>query len=283
MESGIYKITSPSKKIYIGQAFDIISRWKDYINYKHLNNQPRIKNSIAKYGVENHVFEVVEYCDISELDCKERYWQEYYNVLGKKGLNCILQECGEKKKEYSQQTKNKISKALLGSKRTDEQKQRLSDCKKGVKQKQETVDKRIAKIKEYCKEEAYRDKFGVSLRKKVYQYDLSGNFIKEWESGRKACRVLNMSESAVCSVLNKVANKTAGGFLWSYEKTDIVDIPKNNKKKVLMFDLNNNYLEKFDSVILASKLTNTSKSSIIRCCKNKQKTANRFIWKYLTN
>ena len=33
----------------------------------------------------------------------------------------------------------------------------------------------------------------------------------------------------------------------------------------------------------AAKETKSSKSSIIRCCKNKQKTANNFIWKYLNN
>lgn len=47
--------------------------------------------------------------------------------------------------------------------------------------------------------------------------------------------------------------------------------------------MENNLIKTFDSISKAAKETNTSKASIIRCCKDKQKTANNFIWKYLKN
>ena len=123
---GIYKITNPSGKIYIGEAVDIHRRWKHYKGL-HCKRQPPIYNSLLKYGVENHLFEVVEVCDVDELKCRERYWQEYYDVLSDEGLNCQYTECGELKQVHTQETKDKISKANKGKKLSEETKQKLRD------------------------------------------------------------------------------------------------------------------------------------------------------------
>lgn len=48
--------------------------------------------------------------------------------------------------------------------------------------------------------------------KKVYQYDLEGNFIKEWRSGREVLRQLGIQ------VQNGLKNASSGGFQWSYKK-----------------------------------------------------------------
>lgn len=96
MICGIYKIISPSNKIYIGQSINIKKRFKQYKN-KHLGKQVRLKHSFEKYGIENHTFEIIEECEIELLNEKERYWQEYYDVLGKQGLNCVLVNTKDKK------------------------------------------------------------------------------------------------------------------------------------------------------------------------------------------
>lgn len=96
MICGIYKITSPSGKIYIGQSINIEKRFKQY-KTKHLGKQIRLSHSILKYGIENHVFEIFEECEVNLLNERERYWQEYYNVIGKNGLNCILVSTKDKK------------------------------------------------------------------------------------------------------------------------------------------------------------------------------------------
>lgn len=53
--------------------------------------------------------------------------------------------------------------------------------------------------------------------------------------------------------------------------------------QVNQYSLEGLLLKTWVSISEASKQTKTSKSSIIRCCKNKQKTANNFIWKYSKN
>ena len=122
---GIYKITSPLGKIYIGQSIDIDYRFYVYKKLK-CKQQLRIYNSFLKHGVDNHVFEVIEECNVEFLNERERYWQDYYNVLGKKGLNCILVSTNECSKVLSKETKSKISNSLFGFKHTEESKGKIN-------------------------------------------------------------------------------------------------------------------------------------------------------------
>lgn len=59
---GIYKITSPTKKVYIGQSVNIERR---FLVYKKLNckKQPRLYDSFRKYGVDKHKFEILCECE----------------------------------------------------------------------------------------------------------------------------------------------------------------------------------------------------------------------------
>lgn len=122
---GIYKITSPSGKIYIGQTTNYESR---LYRYKVLDckQQIRLYNSLIKYTVDNHIFEFIEECNIEQLNERERYYQDFYNVISKNGLNCKLTETNDKSGKLSEETKLKIS---LGNKG----KSRNSEKRKGVK------------------------------------------------------------------------------------------------------------------------------------------------------
>jgi group I intron endonuclease len=127
---GIYKITSPSEKVYIGQSEDIKTRWDDYINLRNCKNQRRLYSSFMYYGVENHTFEIIKECEPHELNYYERHFQEYYNVIGEYGLNCILTNVGDKKKVYSEETRKKQSEAMKGKKHSEESKQKNRESQK---------------------------------------------------------------------------------------------------------------------------------------------------------
>ena len=73
---GIYKITSPSGRVYIGQTVDFVKRKSHYKKLKR-NHQIILYNSIKKYGWESHTLELIEECDVFLLNDRERYWQEY--------------------------------------------------------------------------------------------------------------------------------------------------------------------------------------------------------------
>lgn len=101
---GIYKITSPSKRVYIGQTIDYYKRKNAYKNLKR-DHQIRLYNSINKYGWKTHKIEVIEKCPIEKLNERERYWQEFYNVLSTKGLNCMLTKSCSKSGKHSKEVR----------------------------------------------------------------------------------------------------------------------------------------------------------------------------------
>lgn len=55
----------------------------------------------------------------------------------------------------------------------------------------------------------------MSKKRKVKQYDVKMNFLKEWESARKAERTLGIRHIGECC---KDKQKTAGGYIWRYRE-----------------------------------------------------------------
>lgn len=125
MSIGIYKITSPTNKVYIGQSINIESRWVYYKKYK-FNHQWKLSRSIKKYGTESHLFEIVKICEIQELNYYERYFQEFYNCISQNGLNCKLTNTADKKLVHSIETRAKISRSNTGKKTPQERTDRIA-------------------------------------------------------------------------------------------------------------------------------------------------------------
>ena len=232
---GIYKITSPSGKIYIGQSIDIKRRFRYYNNLK-CKQQPKLYNSFLKYGVDAHKFEIIELCIQKYLNNMERYYQEKYNTVNS-GLNLLYVKSDHFSGGHSEESKKKISetlkgrpisentraalllsnktrvlsaesierfrKASTGKKFTQESKDKMSKARLGKKHSQETVQKKID---------------SSPNKKAVLQYDLNNNFIAEHESVRAANRALGKSQSlaSIYQMLTKKQN-TAYGYKWRYK------------------------------------------------------------------
>lgn len=142
---GIYKITSPNNKIYIGQSVDIYKRW-NYHKKLYSNDSPKLYYSLKKYGSENHIFEILETCKINELNIKERFWQEFFNSV-ETGLNCVYTKTNDKSGRLSDETKRKISQSQKGKIISEECKIRLRLYNLGKKQSNETIEKRVSKLR----------------------------------------------------------------------------------------------------------------------------------------
>lgn len=83
---GIYKFTNKiNKKAYIGQSVDIQRRYREHIGLKPGNDV--FHSALMKYGIENFNFEVIEECEIKELNEKEKYYIQYFNSLVPNGYN----------------------------------------------------------------------------------------------------------------------------------------------------------------------------------------------------
>ena len=245
---GVYKITSPSGQIYIGESSDIKRRWKDYKHSKG-KGQPKLKNSFQKYNVNQHIFEIIEECLFEDLKCRERYWQDFYDVLNG-GLNCSLTECGELKKETSEETLQKLSNSLKGRIFSEEHKNKISQSlkgenngmygKKGILNPMfgkglkgednpwfgKTHTEETKNKMSIAKKGNQSSRKGVKLlkstielmvqhkRKPISQFSLNGDFIRDWDSMASAERELKIYNiSKAC----KGDFKTSGGFIWKYK------------------------------------------------------------------
>jgi group I intron endonuclease len=243
MSIGIYKITNPKGKIYIGQSTNIEKRWKYYSSQYHnkKDKQTKLFNSLIKYSPKNHKFEILEECTVEQLNEREIYWGHYYNCTDKEcGLN--LRELGKQgqwteeaklklslaqkgKLRHTDESKAKISTKLKGTKYTDEQKKKCSEnsgmkgkpnhaggSKKGWLRTQESKN-RISE----SKQGKIQPNISKSLQKAILQYDLEGNFIKEWESAKVAGQTLNISNNGI-GLCCRGKLKKSYGFVWKYKE-----------------------------------------------------------------
>ena len=121
--------------------------------------------------------------------------------------------------------------------------------------------------------------------KKVYQYDLKGNLIKEWSSASEAGR--NGFEQANISKCCLSKSKTHKNFIWSYELIENFDINnysynyKNRKgfKKVYQYDKDYNLIKIWPSTKECGR-NGFFSSHVCACCNGKQKTHKGYIWSY---
>lgn len=104
---GIYKITSPSGKIYIGQSSNLKKRYFEYKNAL-CKKQAALYNTIIKYGFESLKFEIICFCKEDELNELEiKYIEQFNSFDTANGLNL---KSGGRFFKFSTETKERMSK-----------------------------------------------------------------------------------------------------------------------------------------------------------------------------
>lgn len=134
--TGIYSIRClANNKIYVGQSKNIYSRYKAHLRELKLNEHTNVilQNSWNKYGPNNFIFKVEEYCSKEELNSKEiEHFDKYKNnsafniaPVGVQGVR----KTGYKGRKHTEETKKKISEAHKGMKYTKEQLDQIKETK----------------------------------------------------------------------------------------------------------------------------------------------------------
>lgn len=191
----IYKITNPVGDVYIGRTSNLDARRKVQMNLcPHFSGRssPLLIQSIKKYGGENHSFKVIDTFDstLSYANGKEIFWIRSHMSNRNKfpeinGLNMVDGGIGIMGYKYTQKTRDKMSKS--------------------------------AKEKIFTLEHRAKIKNGQS--RAVVQFDLQGNFIKDFPSIQSASLELwgnkgGRNISLVC----KGKRKSEGGYIFRYKK-----------------------------------------------------------------
>jgi group I intron endonuclease len=240
----IYKLTSPSGKIYIGQTTNLKDRKRCLYNTNKYYSGHKLDNAIKKYGIENFKYEIIAQVEIEDklllrehLDILEKQYIEkfdsynngYNMTLGGSGsTGCFQTE--ESKKKISQKAKGRKG-SMLGRHLTEEQKRKVSEFAKT-----RTGDKNAFFGKTHTQNT--KDKIGIANGKPVIQMDFEGNFIAEYRSAREAATHLGKpkANSEILKVCNEYVSplnkryKTALGYKWKF-KEGSTTIPKGSTLK----------------------------------------------------
>lgn len=76
---GIYKITNKENNhCYIGQSRNIEKRWSNHIYHDKSKNEYPLYRAFRKYGLNNFKFEILEECNLAQLNEKEQYYIKLY-------------------------------------------------------------------------------------------------------------------------------------------------------------------------------------------------------------
>jgi hypothetical protein len=124
--------------------------------------------------------------------------------------------------------------------------------------------------------------------KPILQYDLQGNFIKEWKNGKEASLYSQIPSSDISQCCSN-KKYTAGGYIWFYKLNFNIKILKqklerlqdkynNIKKPINQLDLNNNIINEYESYMEAKRKSKIN--NIESALSGRQKTAGGYKWEY---
>ena len=196
----------------------------------------------------------------------------------------------QKGKIVSEETKKKLSESCKGRKVSDETKIKISEALKGRACSQKTREK-LSKANSgennamYGKRGELNPMWGKTLPEEVRKK------IREKMIGRKLSEESKqkMSESQKAKWSDEFREewsiKMSGernGMYGKHHSEESKEKMRDKKqgKKVIQYDKQNHIIKEWDYIIDAEKELNIDRSSIIRCCKGKVKTAGGFIWRY---
>ena len=233
---------------YVGQTVRPEDRFKSHIILSENNDKSYFHKALRKYPLDNWVYCVLEDNILrANLNMREMDWIEYYDSYYS-GYNLTLGGGGSVSRICTEETKKKISDAKVGKPLSEQAKQRMSESRKGKpspmqgKHHSEETKKRLSEIEKGAGNPFY------------------GRHHTE-ESKRK------MSE----------ARKGKTGL--KGPKNGMYGKPAPNRKQVSKYDLNNNYIQTYNSIKDAIK-ENPKAVHLNDVCKGLRKQAGGFIWKY---
>ncbi|QCX40134.1 endonuclease [Aureibaculum algae] len=131
------------------------------------------------------------------------------------------------------------------------------------------------------KKNGYNSDEGGGLKKTVYKYNLEdGSLISTYECLEKAGKSIDATKQNISRACLSV-NNTYKGYYWSYTfKKPYIPKKDIRRKNVIQLTLTGEFVNQFNSVSDASRLTEINKTSIAKVCRRERNHAGGFDWKY---
>lgn len=132
------------------------------------------------------------------------------------------------------------------------------------------------------KQQGYNSDAGGGFKKTIYQYNLTdGSLINSFDCLESAGNVVSATKQQLSRACLNV-NNLFRGFYWSYEYSEPFQPQRDKRIKIIIqLDLENNVLNEFKSISVASKVTGVNKTSIAKVCRGERNFAGCFRWRKL--
>lgn len=289
---------------YVGKTDNLRRRWNEHIRLNHSSCTALVR-AMKKYGVTNfkmYPIFTIKATTIDNFNCMlntlESFYIKKYNTY-KHGYNCTTGGEGSFGHIVSEETKLKMSKKQKGRKLSEEHRKKCSLGMKGKHHTKETCEKIRQALLNRDKEIIHRISLKLKGRKldkqsiinstlkrfkPVLQYDLNGNFIKEYKGIKNIIGISDISIINCC----KGHTKTANGYIWKYKTSNNYPIKINpikechsRNRKIAQYDINNNLIKIYTSKSEILSTLKIKKSALKMCLCGKNKTSGGFIWKYI--
>ncbi len=132
------------------------------------------------------------------------------------------------------------------------------------------------------------------MAKKVFQYEMNGTFIKEWDCVSSASQSLKINAANIAECASGRSRQSAGGFRWSYDfKENLGPYIKNkpsssfkkgqNSKRIIQLTMDGKYVKTWNSITEASQTLCINGGSISRVIRGTLKSAGGYKWEYANN
>lgn len=252
--SGIYKISSAkdATKFYIGSSKNMRKRLIHHRcnlkNQKHANII--LQRYVTKYGLSNIKVEVLEYCNVADLIIKE---QHYLDLL-KPCFNIRTVADRNFNVKLSKEHCDKISKFNKGRQFSKEHCERISKSKKGIKR---------GKGKP-CSEETKKK---ISMANK-------GRMTSD-ETRRKLA-ITSTGRFHSRESIERARLKILGSKMTEEQKKKLSVAKQIN---VYQYDLNMNFIKKWESMSKAASELKLNLTCISQCCKGSIRRAGNFVFR----
>lgn len=202
---GIYIIKNiVTNKVYIGSSTNISVRISSHKNSlkrnKHVNFH--LQSSYNKYGIENFLYEIIEYCNEIWLLKKEEYYIKFFKSNDKNfGYN--IEEFYKGRKRHSEESKLKISLGNKGKRKGFIPSQKAIDSftafvklKKSDQHKENIRQAHLGKKRKPFSDEWKRK---MSEKRRIYWnvFDLNNNLIFEKITTKNLSNLISCSEQTI--------------------------------------------------------------------------------------
>ena len=191
-------------KVYIGKT----------INSREYNHKKTYGNQITYVFIDE-----VNSLNRKDWEPIESYWIEQFRQWGFEVVN-KNKKGGSGPEFLSKESRDKKSKSMLGKTHTLETKLKISQSSKGKKRSKD-IGEKISQSKKgkpinLILTSQHKNKLKEIKSIPIIQYDLNGDFIKEWSSTQEAANFYNIQKGHICNALNG-RSKSSNNFIWKYK------------------------------------------------------------------